>query len=237
MESGAGLETDVPHGRFPGYLFASTIFASLESPRWLLKMGRKSEGLVVLTKISGKRIAQSECAAIVQSLHQEEGHFSELFTARYSRTLFLGVILAGLTQTSGITPVFSYLPSIGLVGLFYYTGGWPLGILIRVMAFVAAHAIGNGFVCWVILSEIFPTKVRGRAMSIATTSLWIFAFLGILAFPMMQKAVGNSGVFWIFSSMAFVNLLFVRSQVLESKGYTLEEIGQKLQRIVHGTTT
>jgi SP family arabinose:H+ symporter-like MFS transporter len=270
-------------GVFPAILFAGAIFASLESPRWLLKMGRKSEGVAVLTKINGESIAQAESAAITQSLEHEEGRFSELFTRRYLRILFLGVVLAGLTQTSGITPVFSYLPSIfeaagsasgdaffqsvlvslinlGFtllalwlvdklgrrtllwigtsaqtvalvsVGLFYYTGGWPLGILIGVMAFVAAHAIGNGVVCWVILSEIFPTKVRGRAMSIATTSLWVFAFLGNLAFPIMQKEVGNSGVFWIFGTMAFLNLLFVRSWVPETKGYTLEEIGQKLER-------
>jgi SP family arabinose:H+ symporter-like MFS transporter len=110
------------------------------------------------------------------------------------------------------------------VGLFYFLGGWPLGILAGVMAFVAGHAVGNGVVCWVILSEIVPTKVRGRAMSIATTSLWVFAFLGNLVFPVMQKAIGNHGAFWVFTFMAVVNLFFVIFLVPETKGHSLEDI-------------
>jgi hypothetical protein len=114
--------------------------------------------------------------------------------------------------------------ALATVGLLYFIGGWPIGILAGVMAFVAGHAVGNGVVCWVILSEIFPTKVRGRAMSVATTSLWIFAFLGNLVFPVMQKATGNHGVFWIFSGMALVNVFFVIFMVPETTGYSLEDI-------------
>ncbi len=264
-------------GAAPAMLFGLMVFPSQESPRWLLKMGRNEEGLAVLTRINGQTIARQECDSIRESLRREEGRFSELFTSGFGRALFLGIVLAGLTQTSGITPVFSYLPSIfeaagtrtgdaffqsvlvslinlvftllalwmvdklgrrtlllmgtttqalafGLVGLLYLLGNWPMGILIGVMTFVAAHAVGNGVVCWVIISEIFPTKVRGRAMSMATTSLWIFAFLGNLVFPAMQKGLGNHGAFWVFGFMAFVNVLFVSFLVPETKGYSLEEI-------------
>jgi SP family arabinose:H+ symporter-like MFS transporter len=264
-------------GTVPAILFALAIVAALESPRWLMKAGRTQEGLAVLTRINGAATAREESAAIGESLLAEEGRFSELFTSGFGRALFLGVVLAGLTQTSGITPVFSYLPSIfeaagtrtgdafsqsvlvslinlvftlvalwlvdragrrtllvtgtlvqtvalATVGLLYFIGGWPIGILAGVMAFVAGHAVGNGVVCWVILSEIFPTKVRGRAMSVATTSLWIFAFLGNLVFPVMQKATGNHGVFWIFSGMALVNVFFVIFMVPETTGYSLEDI-------------
>ncbi len=264
-------------GAVPAVLFALAIVAALESPRWLMKVGRSGDGLDVLTRINGASLAREESAAIHESLTTEEGRFSELFKSGFGQALFLGVVLAGLTQTSGITPVFSYLPSIfeaagthtgdafvqsvlvslinliftllalwlvdkagrrtlllagtitqtiafGLVGLLYFVGGWPLGILIGVMAFVAGHAVGNGVVCWVILSEIFPTKVRGRAMSVATTSLWVFAFLGNLVFPVMQKAVGNPGTFWIFGFMALVNIVFVFFRVPETKGHSLEDI-------------
>lgn len=277
MESGPRLEVDVLRGAVPAMLFGLMVFPSQESPRWLLKMGRNEEGLAVLTRINGQTIARQECDSIRESLRREEGRFSELFTSGFGRALFLGIVLAGLTQTSGITPVFSYLPSIfeaagtrtgdaffqsvlvslinlvftllalwmvdklgrrtlllmgtttqalafGLVGLLYLLGNWPMGILIGVMTFVAAHAVGNGVVCWVIISEIFPTKVRGRAMSMATTSLWIFAFLGNLVFPAMQKGLGNHGAFWVFGFMAFVNVLFVSFLVPETKGYSLEEI-------------
>jgi len=270
-------------GAVPAVLFAVAIVAALESPRWLMKVGRMDEGLAVLTRINGLSVAREESAGIREALAAEEGRFSELFTSGFGRALFLGVVLAGLTQTSGITPVFSYLPSIfeaagsrtgdaffqsvlvsvinlvftlvalwlvdkagrrtlllaGIsfqtlafagVGLFYYLGGWPLGILVGVMAFVAGHAVGNGVVCWVILSEIFPTKVRGRAMSVATTSLWVFAFLGNLVFPVMQKTVGNHGSFWVFGGMALVNVLFVLWRVPETKGYSLEAIGSMFKK-------
>ena len=264
-------------GVVPAVLFALAIVAALESPRWLMKVGRMEEGLDVLTRINGEAIAREDFSGIRESLAAEEGKFSELFTSGFRRALFLGVVLAGLTQTSGITPVFSYLPSIfeaagtktgdaffqsvlvsainlvftlvalwlvdkagrrtlllsgiciqalafSAVGYFYFIGGWPIGILVGVMAFVAGHAVGNGVVCWVILSEIFPTKVRGRAMSIATTSLWVFAFLGNLVFPVMQKTIGNHGSFWAFTFMAVVNLFFVLFLVPETKGHSLENI-------------
>lgn len=264
-------------GVVPAVLFALAIIPALESPRWLMKMGRAAEGTDVLTKINGEAIAREESASIRESLVEEDGHFSELFTSGFGKALLIGVVLAGLTQTSGITPLFSYLPSIfesagtktgdaffqsvlvscinliftlaalwlvdrlgrrtllligttvqtlafATVGALYFFGGRPIGILIGVMAFAAAHAIGNGVVCWVIVSEIFPTKVRGRAMSIATTSLWVFAFLGNLVFPVMQKSIGNHGAFWVFSFMALVNVAFVFFIVPETKGYSLEAI-------------
>ncbi len=264
-------------GVVPAVLFALTILATLESPRWLLKVGRVDEGLRVLTRISGEAVARAEAASISESLSAEQGRFAELFKPGFGWALFLGIVLAGLSQTSGITPVFSYLPSIfeaagartgdaffqsvlvslvnlvftlvalwlvdkfgrrtlllagtGLqtvafvaVGWLYWRGGSPLGILAGVMAFVAGHAVGNGAICWVIISEIFPTKVRGRAMSIATTSLWVFAFLGNLAFPLMQATLGSHGAFWVFGGMALVNVFFVASQVPETKGFSLEAI-------------
>ena len=84
--------------------------------------------------------------------------------------------------------------------------------------------LGNGAVCWVIGSEILPTKVRGRAMSMATTSLWLIAYLGNLVFPLMQKHLDHSGTFWCFSAAALVNLLYVLLWVPETKGRSLEQI-------------
>jgi MFS family permease len=91
------------------------------------------------------------------------------------------------------------------------------------MLFVAGHAIGNGAVCWVIISEIFPTKVRGVAMSIATTALWISAYLANQCLPVMQKQLGSSGTFFSFSLIAFANFLFVMTRIPETKGCALED--------------
>ncbi len=270
-------------GVVPAALFGVVIVPALESPRWLMKMGRIAAAEDVLTRINGQAVAAVESRGIQDSLVDDTGRFSELFTTGFRRALIIGILLAGLSQTSGITPVFSFLPSIfeaagartgdaffqsvlvsvintvftlfalwlvdkagrrtllvigtvaqflafSAVGLMYLIGGYPVGILVGVMAFVAAHAIGNGVICWVIISEIFPTKVRGRAMSVATTALWICAYLGNQVFPSLQRALGNHGVFWVFAGMALVNTIVVLTLVPETKGRSLEEIGAMFVR-------
>jgi MFS transporter, SP family, arabinose:H+ symporter len=114
--------------------------------------------------------------------------------------------------------------ALAIVGSLYLARVTGRGILAGIMAFVAGHAVGNGAVCWVIISEIFPTKVRGAAMSIATTAIWIFAYLANQFFPVMQSHLHSYGTFFVFSSMAALNFCFVLLVVPETKGYSLEEI-------------
>jgi SP family arabinose:H+ symporter-like MFS transporter len=264
-------------GVVPAAFFAAMIVPAVESPRWLMKMNRRKEAQGILCRLNGPEIAATEAAQIQQSLLQEGGRMTELFTTGFRRALLIGIALAGLSQASGIFCLLSFLPevlkaagvetadaflqtvlvgvvlaiftlaamclvdvagrkklilfgtflqfvSFAAVGWLYYTQGSGLAILGFVMVFAAAHAIGNGAVCWVIISEIFPTKVRGRAMSIATMALWIVAYVGNLIFPLMQKHLGSSGTFWCFSAAALVNLLFVLFLVPETKGRSLEQI-------------
>ena len=263
-------------GIVPAVLFGVTIIPAVESPRWLMKMGRHEQALSVLSKINDRPTAVTESAQIQESLSIEEGHISELLTT-FRRPLLIGIMLAGFSQLSGITPLFSFLPEIfrsagtatgdafyqsvlvslvnlvftlcalwlvdisgrkklilagtllqtisfAWVGWFYHIHGSGWAVLIFVMTFVAGHAFGNGVACWVIISEIYPTKVRGRAMSIATTALWVVGYLGNQTFPLMQKYFGSDGTFWVFSSAALLNLLFVWWLVPETKGRTLEDI-------------
>jgi SP family arabinose:H+ symporter-like MFS transporter len=263
-------------GVVPAILFGFMILPAVESPRWLMKMGRKDQALRVLAGINGTEAAAREGAEIENSLAIEEGHISELFTT-FRRPLLLGIMLAGLQQISGITPLFSFLPEIfrsagtatsdaffqsvlvslinllftllalwlvdragrktlilagtalqffsfALVGWFYHIHGSGLAVLIFVMSFVAGHAFGNGVACWVIISEIYPTKVRGRAMSIATTALWLVGYLGNQLFPIMQKHLGSDGTFWCFSAGALLTIALVALLVPETKGRSLEEI-------------
>ena len=265
-------------GVVPAILFGLMILPAVESPRWLMKMGRRDQAIAVLAQINGPDIARSEAAEIENSLAIEEGHISELFTT-FRRPLLLGIMLAGLQQISGITPLFSFLPeifrsagtatsdaffqsvlvslinllftlfalwlvdragrktlilagttlqfiSLVLVGWCYHIHGSGLAILILVMSFVAGHAFGNGVACWVIISEIYPTKVRGRGMSIATTALWIVGYLGNQLFPTMQKHLGSDGTFWLFSAGALLTIVLVGWLVPETKGRSLEEITQ-----------
>ena len=263
-------------GIVPAILFGLMILPAVESPRWLIKMGRRERALEVLTKINGAEVAKQEAAEIENALTTEDGHISELFTT-FRRPLLLGIMLAGLQQISGITPIFSFLPeifrsagtatsdaffqsvlvslinllftlfalwlvdragrktlilagtslqfvSLALVGCFYHIHGSGLAVLIFVMSFVAGHAFGNGVACWVIISEIYPTKVRGRGMSIATTALWLVGYLGNQTFPILQRHLGSDGTFWLFSAGALLTIVLVAWLVPETKGRSLEEI-------------
>jgi len=263
-------------GVVPAVLFGLMILPAVESPRWLMKIGRREQAVDVLTKMNGADAAVREAAEIENALRTEEGHISELFTT-FRRPLLLGIMLAGLQQISGITPIFSFLPeifrtagaptsdaffqsvlvslinllftlfalwlvdragrktlilagtglqflSLALVGWFYHVHGSGVAILIFVMSFVAGHAFGNGVACWVIISEIYPTKVRGRGMSIATTALWLVGYLGNQLFPVTQKHLGSDGTFWLFSSGALLTIALVGWLIPETKGRSLEEI-------------
>ncbi len=102
-----------------------------------------------------------------------------------------------------------------------YQGPW---ILILILIYVGSFAMSLGPVVWVVMSEIFPTRIRGRAMSIATVCLWISCFLVSLTFPVLVDYFGDPFTFWLYASMCVVTFLFVFFVVPETKGKTLEEI-------------
>ncbi len=264
-------------GALPAVIFAVCIMFSAESPRWLLKNSREEAARTVLVHIQGEQTARLEMQAIHDSLTEESGEISELFSGPFRRPLLIGLCLAAFSQLSGITSLLSFLPEIfksagqkssdaffqsvlvGLVNLCmtvvaiwlvdragrkkllltgialqtisliiagssYLLIGGGTGALIGIMLFVAGHALGNGAVCWVIISEIFPNKVRGAGMSIATTALWVAAYLMNQFLPALQRSLGSYGLFLFLAAMAASNLLFVFFLVPETKGHSLEEI-------------
>src|SRR6201987_3491244 len=98
-------------GIVPALLFGGMILPAVESPRWLMKAGRRDQAVRVLTEINGSEIAAREAVEIQRSLEMEPGRLAELFTS-FRKPLLLGIMLAGLQQISGITPLFSFLPEI-----------------------------------------------------------------------------------------------------------------------------
>jgi len=117
--------------------------------------------------------------------------------------------------------------AMGMAGWFQMKGAW---LLIFVLGYIACFALSVGPVVWVILSEIFPTKIRGRAMGIATVCLWLANTVVSQTFPMMDqnpyliKTFHHGFPFFIYGSMCVVLILFVWKYVPETKGKTLEEI-------------
>jgi SP family arabinose:H+ symporter-like MFS transporter len=122
----------------------------------------------------------------------------------------------------GISGVFTALV---LVGLFFYnnvTAGFML--LAFFLMFIACFAFSFGPGTWVVISEIFPTSIRGRAMSIATFSLWMANVIVGQMFPWLLENIGAAGTFWLFAVLCIPALYLVWKVIPETKGKTLEEI-------------
>ncbi len=260
----------------PSVVFGALLALVPESPRWLMKAGLEGRALDVLDRIGGAENAAREIGEIRAALAQEEGGWSELFSA-YRRPLAIGALLAVFSQFSGINTVMYYAPeifkaagaardsafaqtvtvgavnllftfvaiafvdragrrplliigtavqaaSLFVVGLLFGRGGPGWLLLGGILAFVAAFAMAMGPVSWIVNSEIFPTKLRGRAMAISIFLLWLACFVVSQTFPMMLEALGPSRTFWVYGGLGLLSMLFVLLCVPETKGRTLEEI-------------
>ncbi len=115
-----------------------------------------------------------------------------------------------------------------LMGAAYYLqiSGWPL--LLLVVLAIACYAMSLAPVTWVVLSEIFPNRVRGAAMAVATVSLWLASFLLTYTFPLLNNAFGASGTFWLYGVICIAGLTFIYKKLPETKGKTLEEIEKEI---------
>jgi sugar porter (SP) family MFS transporter len=110
------------------------------------------------------------------------------------------------------------------LGISYYIGLQGFSILMLVVAAIAVYALTLAPVTWVILSEIFPNRVRGAAMAIATTALWIASFILTYTFPLLNKLLNASGTFWLYAVICVAGFLFILLKLPETKGKGLEEI-------------
>ncbi|MDL2208590.1 sugar porter family MFS transporter [Parabacteroides sp. OttesenSCG-928-O15] len=115
-----------------------------------------------------------------------------------------------------------------VLGGGYYLGitGWPM--LLLVVLAIACYAMSLAPIVWVVLSEIFPNRIRGAAMAVSTFFLWVASFLLTYTFPLLNEWLGASGTFWIYGGICLAGFLFIRAQLPETKGKSLEEIEKEL---------
>ncbi len=116
-----------------------------------------------------------------------------------------------------------------LVGFLFQTGmtdGW----LMKAALFVtpAFFAFGLGPTVWVVISEIFPNKIRGVAMSVSTFALWLACFLLTFTFPIMNESLGASTTFWIYAFICLIGVIVISRFLPETKGISLEQLEKKL---------
>jgi sugar porter (SP) family MFS transporter len=129
---------------------------------------------------------------------------------------------------------FGYIISLSLTAWSFYAGVDPTWLLIFILIFIASHAIGQGTVIWVFISEIFPNKVRAYGQALGTGTHWVFAAMITLLTPIfIDREQGIFGenpwpVFAFFSVMMVLQLLFVKKLMPETKGKTLEELAKEL---------
>lgn len=83
-------------------------------------------------------------------------------------------------------------------------------------------------VVWVVLSEIFPVRLRGMAMALSTFFLWVACFVLTYTFPILNEIVGASGTFWLYSLICLAGFIFIWTKLPETKEKTLEELEKEL---------
>jgi SP family sugar porter-like MFS transporter len=115
-----------------------------------------------------------------------------------------------------------------ILGTGYYLGSTGIHMLILVIMAIACFAMSLAPVVWVVISEIFPNRIRGAAVSIAVLALWIACTALTLTFPYLNKSLGSSGTFWLYGAVCIVGFCFIYRYLPETKGKTLEDIEREL---------
>jgi len=115
-----------------------------------------------------------------------------------------------------------------ILGSCFFLGVKGLPMLLLVLFAIACYSMSLAPVTWVVISEIFPNRIRGAAMSVAVFSLWTACFILTLTFPQLNASLGPAGTFWIYAAICVGGFFFVRSRLPETKGKTLEEIEREL---------
>jgi MFS transporter, SP family, xylose:H+ symportor len=115
-----------------------------------------------------------------------------------------------------------------LIGLSYITGNQGTHLMFLTVAAIACYACTLAPVTWVVLSEIFPNRVRGAALSLAVLALWLACFILTLTFPILIEHLGFAGTFWLYAVICALGFVYIFRRLPETKKKTLEEIEGQL---------
>lgn len=122
-----------------------------------------------------------------------------------------------------------YIVSLALTGMAFYNEAYAL-VPLYIFAFIASHAIGQGAVIWVFISEIFPNAVRASGMALGSLTHWVLAAIITNVFPHFAATYGGGPIFLFFSAMMVFQLLYVWRMMPETKGVSLEELQKRLTK-------
>jgi SP family sugar porter-like MFS transporter len=235
-------------GKIGGSDFASAEYSSIRETLSL------NSGRIRFSSLTEPGIMKLMVLGIVLAVFQQWCGINVIFN--YAQEIFSGAgysvsdILFNIVITGSVNLVFTFagmftvdrlgrkaLMLIGsgglaaifaMVGLMYFLHIQGLPLLITVVTAIACYAMSLAPVTWVLLSEIFPNRIRGAAMSVATFSLWAACFILTYTFPLLNRALGASGTFWLYGFICVAGFLFILRRLPETKGKSLEEIEHQL---------
>ncbi len=143
------------------------------------------------------------------------------------------LVAMGIVDRGGRRPLMLFGP-VGLaiiyvlLGYCYFAGIQGSPILWLVLAAIACYAMSLAPVTWVVISEIFPNRIRGAAIAVAVMSLWIACFILTYTFPILDRHLGTAGTFWLYSGICLAGFIFIFFKLPETKNKTLEQIEREL---------
>jgi SP family sugar porter-like MFS transporter len=237
----------------PAVFFFIFLFFIPESPKWLAgKIESEKINYRILFKGNMPKILL--CGIVIAVLQQWCGinvifnYAQEVFASagyKVSDILF-NIMITGITNV-----VFTFVGmytvdclgrrslllfgSIGLafiyllLGLSYHFHISSIAVLILVMIAIGCYAMTLAPVVWVVISEIFPTRVRGMAIGISTFFLWTACFVLTYTFPLLNSALKASGTFWLYGIICVFGYVYIYKNLPETKGKSLEEIEKELK--------
>ncbi|MFL5783714.1 MAG: sugar porter family MFS transporter [Bacteriovoracaceae bacterium] len=214
----------------------STIHSGDDSVNWsALKEPKVKNALVIGIALA---VFQQWCGINVIFNYAEEIFAS----AGYSVSgILFNIVITGIVNVAATIAALALVDKLGrralmlwgsaalavvyvILGACYHYHVTGIAVLILVLLAIACYGVSLAPVVWVVISEIFPNRIRGVAMSIAVGALWVACFVLTYTFPIMNKALGAAGTFWIYAGICALGFAFTYQRLPETKGKTLEEI-------------
>ena len=236
--------------RIGGAAYAETAVAQIRQ-----SLGKESQARIGVAEILAPGVRRLLAIGIALAVLQQWSGINVIFN--YAEEIYRGAgynvngILFNIVITGAINLAFTFLAlgfvdrlgrralmlagcagiavSHTLLGLAYFCGVKGMAVLVLTLCAIGCYAMSLAPVTWVLISEIFPNRVRGPAVSIAVSALWIACFALTFTFPVLNSALGPAGTFWLYAAICFAGFVFVKLRVPETKGRTLERLEQELQ--------
>lgn len=142
-------------------------------------------------------------------------------------------VALGVVDRAGRRPLM-LLGSAGLAAIYiamgfcYGSGVKGLPMLLLVLAAIGCYAMSLAPVTWVVISEVFPNRIRGAAMAVAVSALWIACFILTYTFPILNSKLGSAKTFWLYAVICVAGFIFIKFKLPETRGKSLEQIEREL---------